>query len=78
MLDPLELAGSFTRDAIQKLEKATGKKVVTHHNMKELNSPEIQKELIQSSMPKELEEPELSDFNKKLKQAIEKKGGKNV
>ena len=54
----IHLAGTFTKEAIEKLEKETGKKVVTHKNMKALNSPEIQKELIQQSIPKGLEDKE--------------------
>lgn len=45
----IHIAGNITKEAISKIEEQTGKKVVTHKNMKELNSPEIQKELIQSS-----------------------------
>lgn len=65
----IHLSGNITKEAIEKLEKATGKKVVTHENAKELNSPEIQKELVQQSLPEKTEE--LSDFNKKLKQGLE-------
>jgi len=52
----IHLAGNITKDAIAKLEKETGKKIITHKNSKELNSPEIQKELIQQSLPKKLKE----------------------
>jgi DNA-damage-inducible protein D len=65
----IHVAGNITKEAIQKLEKETGKKVVTHKNMKELNSPDIQKNLIQQSLPKNIgssnDEKNLSDFNKK-------------
>lgn len=67
----IHLAGSFTKEAIQKLEKETGKKVVTHRNMKELNSPEIQKELIQQSGPAKLNEKEDTDFDKAIDRALE-------
>jgi DNA-damage-inducible protein D len=52
----IHLAGNITKEAILKLEKETGKKVVTHKNSKELNTPEIQRELIQQSLPKKLKE----------------------
>jgi len=68
----IHIAGNFTKEAIEKLEKATGKNVVTHKNMKELDSPEIRKELVQQASPKQIEEnPDLSDFNKKLKTALD-------
>ncbi len=68
----IHIAGTIAREAVKRIEKETGKKVVTHKNMKELNSPEVQKQIAQESLPdkKELEEP-LSDFNKKLKKGIE-------
>jgi len=62
----IHIAGTITKEAMQQLEKITGKKVVTHKNYKELNSSEIQKELAQDS----LSTKELSDFNKKLKRSI--------
>jgi len=54
----IHIAGKITNEALQKIEKATGKKVVTHENMKDLNSPEIQREIIQDSTSenKELED----------------------
>jgi len=57
--DAIHLAGNITKEAIEKLEKETGKKVVTHKNMKELNSVDIKKELVQSP-PKQLEKGEES------------------
>jgi len=42
----IHIAGKITNEAIVKIEKQTGKKVVTHENMKALNSVKIQKELI--------------------------------
>jgi DNA-damage-inducible protein D len=48
----IHIAGNITKEAIQKIEEQTGKKVVTHKNMKELNSAGIQKELVQSSQTK--------------------------
>jgi DNA-damage-inducible protein D len=48
----IHIAGNITKEAVQKIEEQTGKKVVTHKNMKELNSAKIQKELIQSSETK--------------------------
>lgn len=69
----IHVAGGITKEAIQKIEKQTGKKVVTHKNAKELDSPEIRKELAQQSLPKQKEVPEnLSDFNKKLLKALVK------
>lgn len=65
----IHLAGNITKEAIQKLEKQTGKKVVTHESAKELDSYEIRNELIQQSLPEHKEE--LSDFNKKLKQGLD-------
>lgn len=47
----IHIAGKITNEAIKKIEEQTGKKVVTHENMKDLNSPEIQKEIIQKSLP---------------------------
>jgi DNA-damage-inducible protein D len=69
----IHIAGNITKEAIQKLEKETGKKVVTHDNYKELNSPEIQKNLVRKSLPENAENKEtekLSDFDKKLKKAL--------
>ena len=48
----IHIAGKITKEAVQKIEKQTGKKVITHENMIALNSPEIQKELVQQSLPK--------------------------
>jgi DNA-damage-inducible protein D len=47
-------AGSITNEAIKKIEKETGKKVVTKENYRQLNLPEKQKEIIRKSL-KELE-----------------------
>ncbi|TRX58811.1 Bro-N domain-containing protein [Fulvivirga sp. M361] len=44
----IHIAGNITKEALTKLEKETGKKVVTHENMKSLNSVKVQKELAQS------------------------------
>jgi DNA-damage-inducible protein D len=49
----IHIAGNITKEAIEKIEKQTGKKVVTHKNMKELNSPEVQKQIAQQSMREE-------------------------
>lgn len=49
-------AGNITNEAIKKIEKETGKKVVTSENFKLLNLPEKQKEIIRKSL-KELESP---------------------
>ena len=70
----VHVAGSITKEAIAKIEKQTGKKVVTHENAKELDSPEIRKELAQNSLP---ENKELSDFDKKLKKALDHKPKKD-
>ena len=59
----IHIAGSITKEAMQQLEKITGKKVVTHKNYKELNSPEIQKELAQQTVST----TGISDFDKQLK-----------
>jgi DNA-damage-inducible protein D len=45
----IHVAGKITKEAIEKIEKETGKKVVTHENFKDLNSPEIKRELAQES-----------------------------
>ena len=66
----IHIAGEITKEAISKVEKQTGKKVVTHDNAKGLDSPEIRKELVQQSLPKQIEET-LSDHNKKLKKALD-------
>lgn len=47
----IHIAGNITKEAIEKLEKETGKKVVTHKNAKALNSDEIKKEIVQHSLP---------------------------
>jgi prophage antirepressor-like protein len=70
----IHIAGNITKEAIDKIEAETGKKVVTHKNYKELDSPEIRNELAQQSLQdKALPEEPLSDFNQKLKVAIENK-----
>lgn len=58
-------AGSITKEAIEKIEKETGKKVITRHNYKHLNLPEKQKEIVQNTL-KKLEEENYSEFDKKL------------
>lgn len=50
----IHIAGKITKEAIEKIEKQTGKKVVTHKNHKELDTPEIRKELIQQKSTKEI------------------------
>lgn len=65
----IHIAGNITKEAVKKIESQTGKRVVTHKNMKELNSPEVQKQLAQDSMPKD-EPRELKGFDKTLKQAL--------
>ncbi len=50
----IHIAGKITKEAIEKIEKHTGKKVVTHKNHKELDTPEIRKELAQQSTTKEI------------------------
>ena len=67
----IHIAGNITKEAISKLEQQTGKKVVTHENAKALNSPEIQKELVQQSLPKKKDEEPLSDFNENLKKGLD-------
>lgn len=51
----IHIAGQITKEAVEKIEKETGKKVVTHKNMNELNSATKQKEIVQSSGDKKLE-----------------------
>lgn len=60
----IHIAGNITKEAIRKIEKRTGKKVVTHKNAKELDSPKIRKELAQQPLKKE---KELNQFDKELK-----------
>jgi prophage antirepressor-like protein len=69
----IHIAGNITKEAIQKIEKETGKKVITHKNAKELDSPEIRKELAKQSSTYKQEEIDenLSDFNKNLKKALD-------
>ncbi|MBO6662773.1 MAG: hypothetical protein JJ909_02100 [Roseivirga sp.] len=50
----IHIAGQITKEAVEKIEKETGKKVVTHKNMKELNSATKQKEIVQSTVQKKL------------------------
>ncbi len=66
----IHIAGTITKEAVEKIEKETGKKVVTHKNMKELNSPEVQKQIAQESLSDNSKE-DLSDFNDVLKPAID-------
>lgn len=54
--EAIHIAGNITKEAIEKIENQTGKKVVTHQNARELNSPEIKRELAQQSLPND--EPE--------------------
>lgn len=51
----IHIAGSITKEAVAKIEEQTGKKVVTYENANALNSPEIQKDLVQQSLPKKIE-----------------------
>jgi len=46
----IHIAGTITKEAIQKLELQTGKKVVTHESHKNLDSPEVRNKLIQESV----------------------------
>ncbi len=45
----IHIAGTITKEALEKIEKETGKKVVTHKNMKELNSAETQRKIAQDN-----------------------------
>lgn len=63
--DQLHIAGNITKEAVAKIEKETGKRVVTHDNMKALDSPEIRKELATSSRK------ELAPLDKKRKKALD-------
>ena len=60
----IHIAGNITKEAIEKIEKQTGKKVVTHKNAKELDSPKIRRELAQQSLP---EKQKLNPFDNQLK-----------
>jgi hypothetical protein len=60
----IHIAGNITKEAIKKIEKQTGKKVVTHKNYKELDNPEIRKELIQKTPDEE------KDFDETLKKLL--------
>lgn len=63
----IHIAGKITKEAVEEIERKLGKRVVTHKNMKELNSPEVQKQLIQAD---EEENQGLSEFNKNLKKTF--------
>ena len=66
----IHIAGSITKEAIEKIEKQTHKKVVTHENAKELDTPEIRKELAQQSLESKnniVANDNDSNFNKNLK-----------
>lgn len=63
----IHIAGNITKEAIQKIEERTGKRVITHKNAKDLDSPEIRKELAQKSISKE----KLSSFDKNIKKALD-------
>ncbi|MCK4630272.1 MAG: phage antirepressor protein [Bacteroidales bacterium] len=64
----IHIAGNITKEAIKKIEEKTGKKVVTYKNAKELDNPEIRKELAQQSLPKEIkEQKKIKTKTKKLK-----------
>lgn len=52
----IHIAGEITKEAVQKIEEQTGKKVVTHKNMKELNSPKVQRQIAQDSSDNKKEE----------------------
>ncbi len=52
--EAVHIAGSITKEAIEKIEQTTGKKVVTHENHKALETLEIRNELIQQSLPRKL------------------------
>jgi len=66
----IHIAGNITKEAIEKLEKESGKKVVTHENASELDSPEIRKELVQESGAIEENRQELSSYNDTLKKLM--------
>ncbi|MBK7887437.1 MAG: Bro-N domain-containing protein [Bacteroidetes bacterium] len=60
----IHIAGSITKEAIEKIEKQTGKKVVTHENAQELDTPEIRKELAQNKTTNS--ESVLNNFDQNL------------
>lgn len=69
--EAIHIAGNITKEAIEKIEKRTKKKVITHKNAKELDTPEIRKELASGTFKKKIEsKEELSDFNKSLKKGL--------
>jgi len=50
----IHIAGKITREAIEKIEAQTGKKVISHENKKDLDSDEIRKELAQGKITKKI------------------------
>lgn len=62
----IHVAGTITKEAIDKVEKATGKKVITHKNAQELDTPEIRKELAQKTLVNN-EKIKQSEFDANLK-----------
>ena len=52
----IHIAGQITKEAVEKIEEQTGKKVVTHKTMKELNSPRVQRQIAQDSSDDNKEE----------------------
>lgn len=62
----IHIAGNITKEAVDRIEQETGKKVVTHENAEALNSPEIQKELVQQSATEKItkESSDPSKLNK--------------
>jgi hypothetical protein len=68
----IHIAGNITKEAVKRIEKETGKEVVTHKNMTELNSPEVQKKIVQGVMKND-NNPKLEEtsFDKKLKKALD-------
>ena len=69
--DAIHVAGNITKDAVEKIERKTGKKIVTHKNSKSLENPEVRKKLAQDSLPNSIEGGSLSEFDKNLKKALD-------
>lgn len=64
--EQIHIAGQITKEAVEKIEKQTGKKVVTHKNMKALNSPEIQRQIAEQTLGEGKPVEKKSEFDKAL------------
>ena len=59
----IQKGGEITKEAIKKIEKETGEKVKTKKSFKHLNTPQKQKQIVQSENGKK----NLTEFDKNLK-----------